>query len=260
MKVTVLITTYNWPEALQLVLKSVIKQSKPPEEIVIADDGSTHETAAVITEFKSVFSGNVKHIWHEDKGFTKTIILNKALQEVTSPYIIQIDGDVILHRHFVKDHIRYSQENTYLFGSRVSMNENRSKEVVEKETVRISWLSKGLLRRTRAVYIPFLNRFRKTATHNSSKLRGCNISYWKKDAYTINGYNEDFIGWGYEDYDFAQRLLHAGVVSKRIKYAAIQFHIYHKEATKGNTTQGDKIQIETQTKRLVQCKNGIVKL
>ncbi len=260
MKVTLLITTYNWPKALQLVLKSVSQQSVIPDEVVIADDGSTQETATVISKFKSVFSGSVKHIWHEDKGFTKTIILNKALQEVASPYIIQIDGDVILHRHFVRDHIQYSLENTYLFGSRVSMNEKRSKAVLEKQAVRISWLSSGLLRRTRAVYIPFLNRFRKPATRNSSKLRGCNISYWKKDAYTINGYNEDFVGWGYEDFDFAQRLLHSGVVSKRIKHAAIQFHIYHREAIKGDTTQGDAIQIETQTKKRIQCKNGIVKL
>jgi len=236
MKICLLITTYNWPEALELVLESVKLQSVYPDEIVIADDGSTEETKNLISRFEKSISVPLKHLWHEDIGFTKTIILNKALSEINSDYIIQIDGDVILHKHFVKDHIKLSEENVYLFGSRISIKEEYSKKVLSNKKIKFYWTNNGLLRKTRAIYLPFFSKYLgKKSNVNSGKLRGCNMSYWKKDAITINGYNEDFIGWGYEDFNF-------------------------EEAPKGNTEIGDKIQIETAQHKITQCKNGLVKL
>jgi len=203
----------------------------------------------------------VKHIWHEDVGFTKTVILNKALQQIEADYIIQIDGDIIIHKYFIKDHLKHAEKNVYLFGSRISLTEDFSKKVLSQKKIKFHWTQKGLLRRSRAIYIPFYNLFfAKKSNKNSSKLRGCNMSYWKNDAIKINGYNEDFVGWGYEDFDFAQRLLHADVQAKRIKHAAIQFHIYHQEAPKGNTATGNNIQINTLKNKIIKCKNGLVKL
>ncbi|GAA4278514.1 glycosyltransferase family 2 protein [Aquimarina mytili] len=261
MTVTLLITTYNWPEALELVLRSVASQSVLPNEIAIADDGSTKDTDQLILKLKKEFSIPVKHIWHEDVGFTKTVILNKALQEIQSDYIIQIDGDVILHKHFIKDHIRQSEPNTYLFGSRISLKEEYSKKVLQNKKIKFHWTNTGLLRRSRAIYLPLFSKFlTKKSNQSSGKLRGCNMSYWRKDAVAINGYNEDLIGWGYEDFNFAQRLLNSGISSKRIKHIALQFHIYHKEAPRGNTELGDKINIETAKNKITKCKNGLVKL
>ena len=148
----------------------------------------------------------------------------------------------------------------YLYGSRISLKEDYSKKVLENKIINFSWMNSGLLRKTRAIYLPFYSQFSKIKTENSSKLRGCNMSYWKKDAFAVNGYNEDFMGWGYEDFDFAQRLLHSGVASKRLKHAAIQYHIYHNEAPKGSTSKGDAIQIKTAQEKIVKCKNGIEKL
>ncbi len=257
---TLLISTYNWKEALELVLLSVQKQSVLPNEIIIADDGSINDTKLLIDKLKKQFTIPVIHVWHEDTGFTKTVILNKALKKVTSDYIIQIDGDIILHKHFIRDHIDQAQENVYLFGSRISLKEDYSKKVLAAKKIKFHWLNNGLLRKTRAIYFPLFNKQNKLSTNISSKLRGCNISYWRKDALQINGYNEDLIGWGYEDSEFAQRLLNLGVSALRIKHAAIQFHIYHKEAPKGNTIIGDNIIIKTHDERIIKCKNGILKI
>lgn len=257
---TLLISTYNWKEALELVLLSVQNQSRVPNEIVIADDGSTNDTKVLIDKFRQILNIPIIHVWHEDVGFTKTIILNKALKKVTSDYIIQIDGDIILHKHFVRDHIYYAQKNVYLFGSRISLKETYSKKILSTKKIKFHWLNSGLLRKSRAIYIPLYSKQNKLSNKISSKLRGCNISYWKNDALQINGYNEDLIGWGYEDSEFAQRLLNLGVSSLRIKQAAIQFHIYHKEAPKGNTEIGDSILIKTSQENIIKCKNGIEKL
>lgn len=259
MTTTLIISTYNWTQALLLVLESVKEQSILPDEVIIADDGSSKETEKLIIAFKSTFPNKVSHVWQEDLGFRKTVILNKALKAVTSDYIVQIDGDVILHRHFIKNHITYSEKNTYLYGSRVTLKKGKSSKTLSANYRKIYWHSPGLKRRTRGLYAPFIN-FSKRQLATSGKLRGCNMSYWKQDALAINGYNEDFVGWGYEDYNFAQRLQNAGVFSKRLKYSGIQFHLYHEPATKGDTSIGDTIQIKTQEDKITKVKNGILKL
>ncbi len=104
MKTSLLISTYNWPQALELILKSALNQTEMPDEILIADDGSTEETKELIENFKTKSTVPINHIWHEDKGFRKAIILNRAIAAAIGEYIIQIDGDCIMHRNFVKDH------------------------------------------------------------------------------------------------------------------------------------------------------------
>ncbi|PNQ73664.1 glycosyl transferase [Hanstruepera neustonica] len=257
---TLLISTYNWPEALELVLMSVLKQKLLPNEVVIADDGSTESTKDLIEKFKKDFPINIRHIWHEDNGFTKTVILNKALKTITSDYIIQVDGDIILHPYFIKDHLTLAKKGMYLFGSRTSLTKKYSQKILKEKRITFSWIDGGMLRRTRAIYFPIYNLTIKAKHKNSSKLRGCNMSYWTSDALNINGYNEDYVGWGYEDFDFAQRLLHSGLAAKRIKHAAIQYHIFHKEAKKGDTDKGNRILAETIDKKISVCKNGIKKL
>lgn len=101
MKTTLLMTTYNWPQALGMVLASVSRQTVLPDEIVIADDGSTEETKMLIEHFASNFPQPVIHVWQKDLGFRKTAILNKAIAKATGDYIIQIDGDVVLNSHFI---------------------------------------------------------------------------------------------------------------------------------------------------------------
>jgi len=260
MTTTLLLTTYNWTDALNLVLKSIKTQSKLPDLIVIADDGSKPETKDLIDSYRSQINVPIKHIWQEDNGFRKTLILNKAFKQIDTDYIIQIDGDVILHKHFVKDHITHAKKGQFLFGSRVSINEDFSEVVKAEQNIKLKWFNKGLTRGKRAIRLPLFTKMSKPKDKNSSKLRGCNMSYWSADAKAINGYNEDFLGWGYEDYNFAQRLVNNGVLAKRLKQTAIQFHIYHNEAPKGDTSIGDAIQIETMKNKETVCKNGIEKL
>src|ERR1700712_962551 len=104
-KCSLVISTYNWPQALELCLKSVATQKHLPDEVIIADDGSGEETRLLIDKYKKDFPVPLLHLWHEDKGFRKTIILNKAINQSSFEYIIQVDGDVILEKHFISDHL-----------------------------------------------------------------------------------------------------------------------------------------------------------
>ncbi|PHS63343.1 MAG: glycosyl transferase [Flavobacterium sp.] len=253
MKTTLIISTYNWPEALELVLLSVENQTVQPDEVIIADDGSTKDVFEVLKKFK------VKHIWHKDDGFRKTVILNKAINSSSGTYIIQTDGDCILHPNFVKDHIRLSKENTYLYGSRVNISEEYLSEMYANKNIIFNIFSKGISKRTRTLWIPFFSSFYKQKLEVSKKLRGCNISYWKKDFISVNGYNEDMTGWGREDSELFVRMNNKGVNGRRIRYSGIVYHIWHNSFSKHNLNKNDLIQKDAIDYKISWCSNGVDK-
>ena len=99
MTISLIISTYNWPEALSRCLDSVMSQTVQPTEIIIADDGSTIETKHVIDDYSRRSVVPIVHVWHEDDGFRLSMIRNKAIVRAKGEYIIQIDGDVVLEKH-----------------------------------------------------------------------------------------------------------------------------------------------------------------
>ena len=259
MKTSLIITTYNWPEALELVLLSVKNQTSLPSEVIIADDGSKEDTRALIHVFKQDFPVPLVHVWHEDRGFKKSEILNKTIAKACGDYIIQIDGDCIIHPNFIKDHLDFSKSNTFLYGSRVGIKKRHLTNLFNNKQTSFNPFSKGIKKRTRAIYLPFLSLFYGTSDQFSSKYRGCNTSYFKKDAIAVNGYNEDFTGWGREDSEFALRLINKGIKSRRLRYRGIVYHIFHHEESKARLTINNQIEMDTITNNIIWCENGINK-
>jgi glycosyltransferase involved in cell wall biosynthesis len=259
MKTALLISTYNWPEALDLILKSVLKQSQFPDEILIADDGSKEDTRSLIESYQERNAIPIKHIWHKDQGFRKSLILNKTIANCSADYIIQIDGDCIIHKDFVKDHISRAEEGVFLYGSRVNIKKEALSTIFENRIYHFSFLSGHIGKRTRNLRIPLLRDRYKPSPLFSSKVRGCNISYWKKDFLEVNGYNEDMEGWGREDSEFILRTLNNGVQGKRLRYGGIVYHLYHPESSKSNLEDNDMIQQKTIQEKLVWCENGLEK-
>ncbi|MEZ4858104.1 MAG: glycosyltransferase family 2 protein [Flavobacteriaceae bacterium] len=259
MKTTLLVSTYNWPEALELVFKSVENQSLKPDEFLIADDGSKPETKKLIDTYIQKTTIPVVHIWHEDLGFRRSSILNKAIAKATGDYIIQTDGDCILHKDFMKDHKNNAEENCYLFGSRVSILEPFLEELFRRKKIWFHFFSKGIKKRGRTLRIPFLAKRNTPKSELSHKLRGCNLSFWKKDFIAVNGYNEAMTGWGREDSELMVRMLNNGIKGKRLKFGGIVYHIWHKTASKHNFNKNDQIQKEAMEKKLKWCEDGINK-
>ena len=126
------IATYNWPCALDFVLQSILKQTILPTEIIIADDGSLGDTATLIDIYKEIFTVPLRHIWQEDKGFRKARILNKAIMSSTCEYIIQIDGDVLIDKHFIEDHIWIARRNYFVRGSRAMLDEKATYSILSQ--------------------------------------------------------------------------------------------------------------------------------
>ncbi|GEP50673.1 glycosyl transferase [Flavobacterium noncentrifugens] len=256
-KCSLVASTYNWPQALELLLLSVLKQTHLPDEVIIADDGSAEDTKILIKKFQETFPVPLIHIWQEDDGNRKSVIMNKAIAQAKYDYIIEIDGDIIIAENFIEDHLRFAEKGQYLYGSRVTIKASFLSELWQKKQIRFNLFSNGISKRGRTLHFPFLTKFIKPISHRSSKFRGCNVSFWRADFIKINGYNENFKGWGMEDSEMIQRLHNIGILAKRLKFAGIAFHIYHKEQSKDRVPVNVEIEKETTEKKITFTEKGI---
>lgn len=249
--------TYNWPEALELLLLSVLNQTVMPREVIIADDGSTEDTRKLIEKFQQKFPIPLIHIWQEDLKNRKARIMNQAIAKTNFDYIIEIDGDIIMHQKFIEDHLKFAEKGHYLFGSRANIQQSLLPTIFLKKKIKFNYFSRGIRKRSRTVHFPFLMRFAKSTKTRSSKLRGCNMSFWRSDFIKINGFNEKFVGWGMEDSEMIQRLHNIGIKGKRLKFAGIAYHIYHKEQSKSQFENNFKIERQTTEKKIIFAEKGI---
>lgn len=260
MKISLIITTYNWKEALELVLCSAKSQSRLPDEILIADDGSREDTRDLIESIAPKMPVPTHHVWHEDDGFRRSAILNRAIGQATGDYLIQVDGDVILHRHFVRDHESFAKHGRFCAGSRTHLSEELTREVFHSKRIRFSAWEHGVKRPVNALRIPWLAHLLYPETFEYKDIRGSNLAYWRDDAIAANGYNEDIAGWGREDTEFVARLTFNGIRRRKIKFAAKQYHLYHPEASRSQLGDNDAILERTIRERLTQCAHGIESL
>jgi glycosyltransferase involved in cell wall biosynthesis len=225
-----------------------------PTEIVIADDGSTMETKRVVDHYATISTVPILHAWHEDNGFRLAAIRNRALQVSSSDYIIQIDGDLILHPYFVYDHIALASNNAFFTGTRVMLSEHDTIKILHEKTskfvpsfslknIRWPWLSSMYLKMQKGLH--------------PSRSLGANMSFWRADLLAINGYNEDFIGWGKEDNDIAARLINLGRTMKALRASAISYHLYHPEASRGAHTINEQLYRTSLDTGITHVKNGI---
>jgi glycosyltransferase involved in cell wall biosynthesis len=234
---SLLVATYDWPQALNKCLKSIKKQSVLPNEVIIADDGSKDETRLLIDEIKKTFPVKIIHIWQPDEGFQLAKIRNKAFAVANYPYIIQIDGDLILHTHFVKDHLSLAKKQHFITGSRAILKEETTKAILlNSNTTHLDVFSGKGSNFLNGLRIGFVRRFLarryKVEGKNRFYVKGCNMSFWRKDVIAVNGYNEAFKGWGREDSELAIRLINAGINKQFIKTGGICYHLHHKEASR----------------------------
>jgi len=238
-KATIIAAFYNRLDYLKLVLAGFERQTDKNFELIIADDGSREDIVEEIKKIISNYSFSIKHIWQEDKGFRKNKILNKAITESESDYLIFIDADCVPHRSFIEGHLTFSTKTFSLTGRRVNLSQKITNQLTEKN-VREGFLEKNILLLIKdglfgksfdvekGLYLKnkfFLNYFNK----KSRGLLGCNFSAFKEDLIKVNGFDERYeapsIG---EDSDIQYRLELAGIKIKSINHTAVQYHLFHK--------------------------------
>lgn len=233
-----------------------MKQSILPDEILIADDGSGAETRTVIKRYQDMGLTTIKHIWHEDKGFRLAEIRNKAIAHAQSEYIVQIDGDIILNKKFIQDHLAVAEKNCFVRGSRGHISQEYVADLFAKKRIDLTALSKGVNYRFNALRIPGLSALLTKKELKGGNVKGCNMAYWKDDFIRVNGYNNDLQGWGHEDEELTTRMVNAGIQKKKVKWRCVQFHIFHPLASRAQENRHEQAIAELSASGRVTCRNG----
>lgn len=256
MTTTLLMSTYNAPLRMRQCLWSVLRQTLLPSEVIVADDGSTDETRQVIDSFRPLFPIPLIHVWHEDRGFRLAAIRNKAIAQAKGEYIIQIDGDVILEKHFIADHLWFSKQGCFSLGSRSLLTEEVTREIqTQNEAFEPNIFSPGLKRRDSALRCPILTPLFFSSRHTI----GCNMAFWRSDLLKVNGYDEKFEGYGHEDRELCLRLMLAGKQRRKLRYAALQYHLWHPEQPRTNMQYNESLTARRKEHGGYWTENGIVK-
>jgi len=259
LSVSIIVTTYNRPDALKIVLQSLVRQSIQPSEVIIADDGSTIETKKMIEQMKSLFAIPIEHCWQEDAGFRLSAIRNKAIAMSKSDYIIMIDGDMLLHRHFVRDHIRTAQKGQFVQGRRVLLSETLTLQVLLQQKICLTPFSKGIKNRLNAccchLLSPIASLLLSEQKHTS--VRGCNMAFWKTDIIAVNGFNEAFTGWGREDSEFVVRMFNNKIKRKDLRLGGVAYHLFHPENNKKMLECNEQLLEQTIKQQSKFCASGI---
>jgi len=235
MEAAVIIATYNWPRALELALWGFAAQSVRGFEVIVADDGSGPDTAALVARMRPATGLTIQHVWHPDRGFRKSEILNRAIAAAEREYLIFTDGDLIPRDDFVATHLRLARRGAYLAGMTVRLPAPVS-EAITPEDVRdgratdLRWLRARGLRPGRHVMRFSRRRWWNTLmdrlTPTPARWRGGNASAWRDDLVAVNGF-EMSMGYGGQDAEIGDRLDNRGVRPIRVRFRAPTVHLYH---------------------------------
>lgn len=240
-KLSLIISFYNKTDLLQRVLESVALQTLQDFEVVIADDGSGEEAVAKVKQMQQTFAFPIVHVWQEDNGWQKTKILNKAVVAAHAEYLVFIDGDCLLERHFLEEHYAARKAGEVVTGRRVMLTEETTKSLLAAPIkadsfgirlfLRLLWATVFKKQKTQMeqmIRLPYWLR-RYLIKERKRYILGCNFSLYKSDLLSVNGFDERFAYPGYgEDIDLEFRLARKGIVAMSRKCQLVEFHCYHK--------------------------------
>lgn len=268
MRISVIVSTYNNPAALEKVLWGYACQTDREFEIVIADDGSRDETRRMVERVCGELGLNLVYAWHEDIGFRKTKILNQAILAATGEYLIFTDGDCIPRADFVASHRELAKPGYFIAGGshidipeaihlELTLDEIRAQRLFEPRWLRTRGMKLGKLR-WRLTRSRWAARLLDALTPRPGVLVGCNSAAWKSDVLAVNGFDESF-GYGSEDRDLGVRLGNHGIQSRRMKHSLVIVHQSHARPYRSEeSVRTGKLRLrQTRQTRMVQTPHGI---
>lgn len=266
--ISVIVTTFERVDALEMVLRSLAGQRDRGFEVVVADDGSGRATAALIERWKQRLGVPLSHVWHEDRGFRAAEIRNRAIRASNGRYCIFLDGDCIVRPDFVSAHRRLAEPGWFVSGNRALLSRLLTRSILrrglEPELWRTSyWLGHrvtgGVNRLAPVLRMP-LGPLRKLRPRAWEGARSCNLAVWRSDLDRVDGFDASFSGWGREDSDLLVRLLHAGLRRKDGTFATGVLHLWHPDADRSRLPSNEEMLAEVIASGRVRALRGISSL
>lgn len=269
MRSSLIISVYKDTNSLRAVLDGLRFQTEKNFEIIISEDGESKEMGEFVSGYH--FGNDFRHLTQPDVGWRKNQALNNAIRQASSDYLIFIDGDCVLHPHFIENHHRFARPERILAGKRVKLGPTYS-AMLRNEIGSLPEFVKKIERQAGKVkkdgarfyeeafyvnsdgWLGFLPRLRKM-----TQLKGCNMSFYRQAIEAINGFDEDYIlpAIG-EDIDLTWRFQGLGFHLFSLRNLAVQYHLYHKENWTDQSENERKMQGKQQDSRFWAV-NGLKK-
>lgn len=262
---SVVVTTYNNPRALDLVLAGLLRQSVRDFEVIVADDGSSPETATLTGEWAARASISIRHLWHPDDGFRKCAITNRAILAATGDYLVFFDGDCVPARHCLAAHLSSARHNRYLTGGKIPLMPALGDRLTVREVERgaldgvgLWWRHVGKRRRLLVSRLPVIRWWMDRRVPREPAWRGENSSTFTEHLQAVGGFDERFT-YGYEDADLGHRLQASGVHGHSIRYTAPVFHLEHSRpyAQPDELAKNRALYLENRSRRLTRTPHGL---
>lgn len=256
MKLSLILSTFNQPASLAKVLAGLDRQTRWPEEILVADDGSDEPTRELICGWRERTRVAVQHVWHPHNGFRKTVVLNKSVALASGDYLVLLDGDCVPHPRFIADHAGVAESGSWVQGRRCFVRERFVPEFDPGSTPPWRWMLRGRIKgRFKGVRLPWPIVRRDQAQRG---ILGCNMGLWRGDVVAVNGFDEEYTGWGIgEDSDIGTRLYNLGRHRKMVYGHAIIYHLDHPFLPRDHFA-ASKARLETTIRsRKVRCDRGL---
>jgi glycosyltransferase involved in cell wall biosynthesis len=259
LRLGLVITTYERPDALDAVLARVEQQRVPPAEVVIADDGSGAETQRVAADFIARSKVPARIVSQPHDGFRLTRLRNLAIAASSSDYLVFIDGDMVPHPEFIADHARIARPGFYTQGVRAHADAQTTSQLIADPSRQPGFWSKGFggLRRTYLLHSPALSALTRDLANSFIAIKGCNQAFWREDLVRVNGFNEAIQGWGPEDKELAARLENAGIRRQTLLFGGIASHLHHPPASRAALPRNLALLAETRRERRTRCDQGL---
>jgi glycosyltransferase involved in cell wall biosynthesis len=265
--ICIIVSASNSAPYLEKVLVGLSCQDRRPDEVIIADDGSSDATPDVVAAAKATLPFPISHIWQERDGFRKCRILNRAIAGTTADYLVFIDGDCVPRRDFVAAHLRRALPHRFLSGGVFRLPRQLSQSIdqsaiADGRLFERRWLRAGGARVPLAskVSVPsWAAYFFSRLTSTRASFNGHNSSAWRTDIVRVNGFDERMV-YGGLDRELGERLVNAGVRGYGIRYEAVCMHLDHDRnyVDKAGWEANYAIRKETQRLRSTWTDFGIV--
>lgn len=252
-KISVIVSTYNRPDALKAVLTSLLSQRDENFEIVVADDGSTAPTKKLVEGYEKNYPHKIVHVWHPDTGFRLSEIRNKAAKVSSGQYLLIVDGDCVPTQDWISENRKLAEPGWVVAGQRVLLSEEFTKELlssppIERLPVTLAEAkdlsNRKIINRWQPLLRLPLGVLRKLESSNWKKARTFSLGVWRDDFMKVRGFDESFVGWGHDDADLAVRLINAGIRIKLGTFSSTVFHLWHPSAPRTNASKNWSIVLQ----------------
>jgi glycosyltransferase involved in cell wall biosynthesis len=226
MRISLIISTYDQPTSLAKVLRGVSRQTRGPDEVFLADDGSGEETRTLVERWRDEEAAPIHHLWHPHDGFRKVILLNQAVAAATGDYLVFTDGDCVPDPRFLADHERLAERKFWVQGRRCYVKERWVPRFDIATIAPWWWLLTGRIGGVaKAVHLPYPLLF---CNQEQRGILGCNMAFWRNDVVAVNGFDETYLGRGITpDSDLGTRVYNLGRRRKFVYAHAIVYHLNH---------------------------------